>query len=103
MLEIKHTWTSTGSSGGLTPAEVRFGAVESVMYIQNSTLASTQSISFQTAISSGGPWVTEATSTISTGVASADRLRVTGPFHWVRPFIHSASTGTYTITLTGVS
>jgi hypothetical protein len=105
MLEINHTWTSTGSSGAVgTPVRLDFGVVESVMSVAHSTLATTQSWSFQTAQESTGPWFTEASTSISTTVGAGNSaVRVTGPFSWVRPYLHTASTGTYTIKLLGVS
>lgn len=105
MLEIDFVWTSTGSSGGLTPIYVQGWPMESVLKIQASTLASTQSISFQTAQSSAGPWINEATATFSTTMtgSTAAAIRVTGPYTWMRPYLHSASTGDYTLRLVGVS
>jgi hypothetical protein len=101
MLEINHAWTSTGSSGGLEPVYLDFPPMTSVLMIQMSTIATTQSISFQTAQSSGGPWVNEATASVSTTASSANNIRVTGPYTWMRPYIHTASTGTYAFRLLG--
>lgn len=102
-LEYDFGWTSTGSSGALTAVEVRWAAVESAFYVQHSTLTSTQSISLQSAIDSTGPWVTETSTSISTAVSTAFVLRVTGPINrWVRPYIHSASTGEYKFRLVGI-
>lgn len=103
MLEVNHAWTSTGSSGGLEPVYLSFGCLESALQIQCSTLASTQSISFQTAPSTEGPWINEATVTLSTAVSTAVAIRVTGPYGWMRPYFHSASTGAYTLRLIAVS
>jgi len=103
MLEINHAWTSTGSSGGLTPVYLDFGAVQSVLYVSHSTLASTNSISFQTAIDVNGPWFIEASTAISTATSTTFALRLTGPYGWVRPYLHATSTGTFTIRLVGVS
>lgn len=99
MLDLNYVWTSTGSSGGLAGVHCQAGAVESALYVQFSTLASTQSVSLQTAQESTGPWFTEASTTISTGAAGQVVLRLTGPYLWARPYLHSASTGTYTIRL----
>lgn len=101
MFEINHTWTSTGSSGGLTPVEVRSGVMQSALFCQTSTLASTSSFSFQTAQESTGPWFTEGSTSLSTALAQQAVLRVTGPYAWMRPFIHSASTGTFQFKLIG--
>lgn len=103
MLEIDHTWTSDGSSGGLTPVHLAAGCMESVLKVQFSTLASTQSVSFQTAQESSGPWFTEGSTSISTAVAGQVALRITGPYKWMRPYLHSASTGTYRLRLVAVS
>lgn len=103
MLEQDFTWTSTGSSGGLTAVHLAAGCQYSALYVNASTLASTQSVSFQTAAESSGPWFTEASTSISTALAQSVVLRVTGPYRWMRPYLHSASTGNYTLRLTAVS
>lgn len=103
MLEIDATWSSTGSSGGLSPVYTHGMCMESVLTVAFSTLASTQSVSFQTAAESSGPWITEATGSASIAVSEAFAIRVTGPYKWMRPYLHSASTGNYTLRLTGVS
>lgn len=104
MLEINHVWTSTGgSSGGLTPVYLDFGAQNSVLYVSHSTLATTNSISFQTAEASSGPWAIDASTGISTGASTAFALRLTGPYGWVRPYFHTVSTGDYRIRLIGAS
>lgn len=103
MLEINNVWTSTGSSGGLTAVELRFGAVESILTLQHSTLATTTSFSFQTAQESSGPWFTEGSTAVSTGAAGQVVLRVTGPYTWMRPFLHTASTGALQFRLVAVS
>src|SRR5262245_2934171 len=99
MLEINYVWTSDGTSGGLTPVSVQAGCLNSVLYVEFSSLASTQFVSFQTAPTSSGPWIAEASTSISSGAGGGIAMRVTGPFIWMRPFIHSASTGTYTLRL----
>lgn len=104
MLEIKQTWSWDGSSGGLTPVNMD-GCLESVLYVQTSTLTSTLSFQFQTAISSGGPWATEG-STSCSGTANAtgcDRIRVTGPYPYARLYTPTKSTGTHTVVLMAVS
>lgn len=104
MLEIKHSWTSDGaSSGGLAPVYVQAAVIESVLYCQHSTLATSNSVSLQTAISSAGPWFTEASTAISTGVEGLVGLRLTGPYVWARPYLHTPSTGAYTLRLIGKS
>jgi hypothetical protein len=104
VLEVNFVWTSTGSSGGLTAVSVQAGAQQSVLYCEFSTLATTNSVSFQTAPTSSGPWFTEASTTISTTAGSSVvAMRLTGPYLWMRPYIHTASTGTYTFRLIGAS
>jgi hypothetical protein len=104
VLEIDYTWTTDGaSSGGLAGVQLRYGVIESVMTCQTSTLASTTSWSFQTAQESSGPWFTEASTSISTAVVSQTALRITGPYKWARPYLHSASTGSFQFRLVGVS
>lgn len=103
MLEINHTWTSTGSSGAIgDPVRVSFGPVEAMVSVAHSTLATTQSWSFQTAQESTGPWFTEGSTSISTAVTGNSVMRFTGPFTWGRVFLNTASTGTYTIKLLGI-
>lgn len=107
MFEIDYQWTSTGSSGGatnLTPVELRAGASYSALFVQTSTLASTQSFSFQTAQSSAGPWYTENSTSIGADANNTAQgvIRVTGPYKWMRPRLNSASTGTYTLRLIAV-
>ena len=104
MLEINHFWASDGSSGGLTPVEVQGGALYSALYLQCSTINSTFSFDFQTAPSSAGPWVTEASTSASASslAASQDVLRLTGPYQWMRPYFRSKSTGTHVVRLIAV-
>lgn len=108
MLEHDFTWSvnRTESSVGstFTPIQLPFPPTESVLYVSASTLASTQSFSFQTAQASSGPWTTENSTAIAAdgSSASAARIRVTGPYPWMRPLLNSASTGTYLIRLLAV-
>lgn len=104
MFEIEHTWTSTGSTATWnTPVEVPFPALESALYVEHSTLATTNSFEFQTAQKSSGPWFTEASTAMGATAAVAQRaLRVTGPYRWMRPVFKTASTGTYNIRLFAV-
>jgi hypothetical protein len=103
MLEFDHLIESTGSSGALTAIQASFGAIETVMYFSNDTLATTQSISLQTAPDAAGPWVTEASTAISTVGSTSGRFRLTGPFGWIRPYLHTNSTGAYRVRIIGVS
>lgn len=101
MLEVDFTWSSTGTSGGLAAVHVQAAVRDSVLYCHHSTLASTQSFGFQTAIASTGPWYTEGTGAVSTALNGLVAVRVTGPYVFMRPYLNSASTGTYTFRLLG--
>ena len=105
MVEVELSWTSTGSSGALTSALVNMGAVQTALYCEASTIATTQSFAIQTAAHSTGPWVTEGSTSVGGGAAAtgAAVLRLTGPFKYVRPYLNSASTGNYTFRLLGAS
>lgn len=101
LLEANHQWTTDGSSGGLTGYQVGCAGLHTAMYLQCSTIATTFSYSLQTAISSAGPWVTEA-STSASATASAtslDVIRLTGAYEWVRPYFTTKSTGTHVVKL----
>ena len=108
MLEHDFVWAvdRTASSVGSTFAAVRvpFPPIESALYLSASTLASTQSFAFQTAQQSSGPWATENSTVIAADGSSASqaRIRVTGPYRWMRPILNSVSTGTYTFRLIAV-
>lgn len=101
MLELNTAWTSSGSTAALTPVHVQFGAIESVLYVQNSTIATTNSFQFQTAQDSTGPWFVEASTACGgdANLAGQAALRLTGPYRWMRPQLKTASTGTYTLRL----
>ena len=99
MFEVNFVWNSSGSSGGLAAVSVQAGAQQSVLYCEFSTLATTQSVSFQTAQNSSGPWFVEGSTSISTGAVGVVALRVTGPYIWMRPYLNTASTGTYILRL----
>ena len=110
MLVIKQAWTilrsAAASSGAQAAVEMQDNVTQAVMYIDHSTLATTNSFSFQSAQQSSGPWliegstVTGAVGTVSTNFA----MRVTGPIGpWVRPYVHTASSGGYDFLLIGVA
>ena len=102
-LLVKQAWSSTGASGGLAAIEVPNGMHQTVLYIDCSTLATTQSASLMAAQRSTGPWFVEASTQIATAVSTGFGLRVTGPIGpYVRPYLHTASTGTYGFTLTSI-
>lgn len=102
-LVVNQGWLSTGSSGGLPAIELPISAAYTVLYIDHSTLATTQSFSYQSAQYSSGPWFVEASTQLSTAVSTRFGLRVTGPVGpFVRPYLHTTSTGTYNFILYGV-
>ena len=106
MLEHDFTWSDSTigtSSGGLTAIEIPFSPQQSVLYLQHSTLATTNSVSFQTAQQSSGPWFIEASTALSTAVSTQHALRVTGPFALMRPYLHTVSTGAYRLRLLAVA
>ena len=107
MIEINYTWSTFagGSTGGLDAVQIPDGVLYSAMYVENSTLATTNSFEFQTAQNSTGPWFTEASTAVagSATVKGQAALRLTGPYLWARPAFKTGSTGTYTIRLIGAS
>lgn len=103
MKEIDVLLTSSGSSGGMGDVPIPMGTMELVVYFQNSTIATTQSIRLDTAPDSTGPWVPEASTSISTVGSTSGRFRITGPCPWVRPVLQTASTGNYWVRIIGVS
>ena len=102
MLEHDFAWDSTGTSGGMTIVSLPFPPVQSALYIQYSTLATTQSVSMQTAQQSTGPWVIEASTSISTAASTQIVFRVTGPYPFMRPYLHTSATGTYRLRLLAI-
>lgn len=105
MIEINYTWTSTGSTAALTAVQVPDGVLYSALYVQSSTLATTNSFEFQTAQESTGPWFIEASTAVAASATALGQavLRLTGPYLFMRPNFKTASTGTYTIRLIGAS
>ena len=106
MLEIAHTWTSTGSTGTFnTPVELKWPVVEAQLSLTASTIATTNSYQWQSAQASTGPWYVEASTAVAADANSAsnDVIRITGLSGWVRPVLKTASTGAYTFKLFGVS
>src|SRR5262245_37639742 len=100
---IRQVWHSTGSSGGLPPFRLALATRDVALFIAHSTLATTQSASLQSVINSSGPWFIAGSTQIANGNASTVfKLAPTGPVgRWVRPYLHSASTGDYDFLLIG--
>lgn len=105
MIEFIHTWTTAGSTAALTPVAVPDGVLYSALYVQSSTIATTNSFQFQTAQESTGPWFVEASTAVAADANAAGQavLRLTGPYLFMRPQFKTASTGVYTIKLIGAS
>ena len=103
MFEVDYVWTSTGSSGGLTPLHVSWSPTQSILYVQHSTLASTNTVSIRTAPASTGPWAIEVSQQTSTAVVAQHAMRFTGPYKWIQPYLHGPSTGTFSFRLIGHS
>lgn len=102
-LIAKQAWTSTGSSGALATIELPIVPTYSVLYIDFSTLATTNSFALQSALASSGPWFNEGSTDISTAISTRLALRVTGPVgSFVRPILKTASTGAYNFQFIGV-
>ena len=105
MLIIKQSWWSSGASGGLSPVEVPTENIsQGAFYANQSTIATTQSVSLQSAQVSSGPWFIEASTQMPTGnVTTNFCMRITGPVGpFLRPYLHTASTGEYNFTFLGV-
>ena len=81
-------WSSVSASGGQTGVYVSGETQHTVFYCEASTGVSTSRILIQSALSSEGPWATEASDTnLSSGLITV--LRVSGPLLWVRPLCGS--------------
>ena len=101
---IRQVWHSTGSSGGLQAFHMGQIARDVALFIAHSTLGTTQSASLQSAINSTGPWFIEGSTQLAAGnVSTVFKLAPQGPVgRWVRPYLHSASTGDYDFFLVGM-
>lgn len=101
-LIYKQGWSNTGAAGALTAIEVA-PAAYSVFSIDCSTLATTNSVTLQSAQFSSGPWFIEASTAISTAASTMYVMHITGPLGpWVRPVLNTAATGAYDLLLFGV-
>lgn len=98
-LEIDQTWAFTSSGAGT--AINCLGSVTQAACWGVSNGTSTATFALQSAISSGGPWATEGSTTLSTSGAAV--FRVAGPFAWVRPYMTAMSTGGVTVRFIGVA
>ena len=110
MLISKQGWTidrsAAASSGAQAAVEMPTENVtQAVMYVDHSTLATTNSVSFQSAQQSSGPYFIEGSTQLATGNVSTNfAMRVTGPIGpFVRPYVHTASSGGYDFLLIGVA
>jgi Zn-dependent M28 family amino/carboxypeptidase len=104
MILLNQKWHSTGSSGPVASAIFLQSPVRDIaLFINHSTLASTQSCSLQSAIESTGPWFVEGSTQIAAANASTGfKLAAQGPTgNWIRVYLHSNSTGDYDFQLVG--
>ena len=107
MNTINQAWIVNGtvSSGALTALEVPGENIaQAVVYVDFSTLATTQSFQFQSAQDSTGPWFVEASTVMPTGnVSTRFGMRIQGPIApFVRPRLLTNATGNYNIMFVGV-
>jgi hypothetical protein len=84
MRELDYVWSSNGTAGAQTAVRVIGDPLHSAFYFKASTGVATATVTVESALSSGGPWFTEAASTaLSSGECLV--LRITGPLGFVRP------------------
>ena len=106
MLTIKQGWTSTGSSGAFAAVNLQGSDqfTQAAVYVDHSTLATTQSINIESAQESTGPWLTEASTVMSTATSTNFVMRIAGPIGpFVRPRLLTSATGFYDVLLMGVA
>lgn len=96
--------SSQASTRVLMEFESPLTAQYHTLSVAHSTLATTNSLWFQSAQYSSGPWFTEASTQLAIGnVSTAFAMHVSGPVGpWVRPFLGTVSTGVYQITYLAV-
>ena len=97
--------SSAGMQGGTNASaiEVPLTAQYHVMYVDFSTLAPSNSLQFQAAIESSGPWFAETSTQLSTAISTRLGMRVSGPVGpLVRPFFGTVATGVYHVTYIAV-
>ena len=109
MLTVKQAWTSTGGTSGplaVISLQESENFTQGVVYLNHSTLATTQSFNFESAQESTGPWLIE-TSTVLSSVANVSTnmsMRLTGPIGpFIRPRLLTPATGFYNVLLLGVA
>ena len=106
MLTIKQGWASTGSSGALAVIQVQNSEnfTQGVVFLDCSTLATSQSFNLESAQESTGPWFTETSTVISTAISTNFAMRFAGPIGpFVRPRLLTSATGFYDVLLVGVA
>lgn len=93
---ILRTAAASASSGALAAIEVPSGAIQHTFAVAFSTLATSNSLTLQSAQYSTGPWVAEASTQLSTAISTALVMHITGPIGpFVRPYFGTASSGGY--------
>lgn len=99
MITFDHTWSSVSSTGGQTAFDVSGIDADSWRWFGRPSTGTQTTVAIQIAESSGGPWATVDSTTVSTAAPIARDFA--GPlFGFVRAY--SGSTGA-TIRLVGVS
>ena len=97
--------SSAGMQGGtaVLAIEVPLSAQYHTMYVDFSTLATSNSLALQSAIESSGPWFAETSTQLSTAISTRLGMHVSGPIGpYVRPFFGTVATGTYHVTYLAV-
>jgi hypothetical protein len=99
MRELDYVWSSNTSSGAQSHVRVIGDLLHSAWYFRASGGVTSATIIVQSALSSGGPWYDEATSTVVTA-NTMHVLRISGPMGFARPSMNSTG---ITVRAIGVS
>lgn len=90
MLITQQTWqlSTTSTSGAAVNG---FGQMlENSFYVSGLGGSSANAIQIQTSVTSTGPFVTIASTTLTTA-GTAALMQVTGPFLWIRPLVQGVA------------
>ena len=102
-LLYKQGWTASSGAVALAAVEVPVGAAYNAFYVAVSTLATSQSITLQSAQESSGPWFVETSTEVSTAASTAYKMFISGPIGpFVRPVMRTNASGAYSFLLIGV-
>src|SRR5690349_21836957 len=94
MLQARYTWQSPWASSVGTAIDFSGYGLETTFYVESGA-SSSGTITIESARTSAGPFVTIASTTISS-TGSGAIMEVTGPFLFVRPRVGSSG-GTWVI------